>query len=53
MGPVSKSKLELNVEVSLLDFSSKVSYSVTKNGSAINGYSFEKTNFCPRGFPTR
>ena len=51
--PVSNSKLELNVEVSRLDFSSKVSYSETKKGSAINGYSFENTNFCPSGFPTK
>ena len=43
--PVSKSKLELSVDVSFLDFSSKLSYSVTKKGSAINGYSLEKTNF--------
>ena len=45
MGPVSKSKLELNVDISRLDFSNKLSYSVTKNGSAINGYSFKNTNF--------
>ena len=52
MSPVSKSKFALNVEVSRLDFSNKLSYSVTINGSAINGYSFENTNFCPSGFPT-
>ena len=52
-GPVSNNKLELNVDISRRDFSSKVSYSVTKNGSEINGYSFENTNFCPSGLPTK
>ena len=46
IGPLSKSKFELNVVISLLEFSSSVSYSVTRNGSAIKGYSFENTNFC-------
>ena len=36
MSPVSKSKLALNVEVSRLDFSNKLSYSVTKNGLDTN-----------------
>ena len=45
MSPVSKSKFALKVEVSCLDFSNKLSYSVTKNGLDTNGYSFENTNF--------
>ena len=37
MGPVSNNKLELNVLISLLDLSKRVSYASTKNGSAIKG----------------
>ena len=53
MGTVSNNKLLLSVVSSLLEFSNKASYSVTKNGFAINGYSLLNTIFCPKIFATR
>ena len=51
--PESNSKLEFNVDISFFEFSNNGSYSSTKNGSEINGYSFAKTIFCPIDFPTK
>lgn len=53
MGVVSNNKLLLSVVSSRLECSNKASYSVTKNGSAINGYSLLNTNFCPKIFATK
>ena len=53
MGPVSSSKLLFNELISLREFSNNESYSVTKYGLAINGYSLLNTKRCPKTLATK